>query len=136
MTEDFRVVARRRLDEAKVLQAAGQSSGAYYLARYAIERALKACVLKTMKRYHMPDKKVVVDSHTHDLSQLVTLAGLEGIRVRHARSNAKFALNWAVVKDWNEASRYETWSTQEAADLLQAIDQRGSGVFSWTKKHW
>jgi hypothetical protein len=136
MTEDFRVIAKRRLQEAKILQQAKEYSGAYYLAGYSIECALKACVLRSMKRYHMPDKKVVVDSHTHNLEQLVGLAGLEQARKQQALANPTFGRNWAVVKDWNEASRYETWSAQDAADLLQAIEQRGSGVFAWTKKHW
>lgn len=136
MTEDFRVVAKRRLQEATILQRAGEFSGAYYLAGYSIECALKACILKAIKKYHMPDKKIVIDSHTHNLEQLVKLAGLEHSRAQHALANTTFGSNWAVVKDWNEASRYETWSQQEAADLLLAIGQRGSGVFVWTKKHW
>lgn len=136
MTEDFRVVANRRLREAKALLRAREYSGAYYLAGYSVECALKACILKTVKKYHMPDKKIVVDSHTHSLDQLVKLAGLEQHRAQHASADLTFGSNWAVVKDWNESSRYETWSQQDAADLILAIGQRGSGVLAWTKRHW
>lgn len=136
VTEDFRVVANRRLREARILQRAGEYSGSYYLAGYSVECALKACILKTMKKYHMPDKKIVADSHTHNLEQLVKLAGLEQVRAQYASVDLTFGSNWAVVKDWNESSRYETWSQQDAADLILAIGQRGSGVLAWTKKHW
>ncbi len=136
MTEDFRVIARRRIKEALVLQKAAEYSGAYYLAGYAVECALKACILGSMKRYHMPDKKTVVDSHTHDLTQLLVLAGLKSDRDQAAAGDPAFSLNWAVVKDWNESSRYETWSAQDAKDMIRAVNQRVSGVLPWTKKHW
>lgn len=125
-----------RIHEARILHAASQHSGAYYLAGYAIECALKACILNTMRKYHMPDKKTVVESHTHDLTQLLTLAGLKAERDQAAAADAAFGRNWAVVKDWNEGSRYESWTQQDAEDMIRAVNQRASGVLSWTKKHW
>lgn len=136
MTEDFRKIAARRIKEARILYGASEYSGAYYLAGYAIECALKACILNDMKKYHMPDKKVVAESHTHNLTQLVILAGLQTDRDQAAAADPAFGRNWAVVKDWNEGSRYESWSKQDAEDLIRAINQRKSGVFAWTKKHW
>ena len=41
---DFQRLADVRIDEAGVLLAAGRWSGAYYLAGYAVECALKACI--------------------------------------------------------------------------------------------
>jgi hypothetical protein len=136
LTEDFRTIANRRIKEARILQSSAEYSGAYYLAGYAIECALKACILSKMRKYHMPDKKIVVDSHTHDLAQLVNLAGLSADRSQHAASDPVFGRNWAVVKDWNESSRYESWSRQDADDMIRAVNQRTSGVLTWTKKHW
>jgi len=136
LTEDFRTLANRRINEARILHAASQHSGAYYLAGYAVECALKACILRSMKRYHMPDKKTVIDSHTHDLTQLLTLAGLQVDKNATASSDPVFGRNWAVVKDWNESSRYETWAAQDAQDMIRAVSQRTSGVLAWTKKHW
>jgi HEPN domain-containing protein len=136
VSENFRVLARRRIGEARALQRAGEWSGAYYLAGYSVECALKACALKGMRRYHMPDKTMVADLHTHDLQKLVNKAELERSRVILAGADPTFAANWALVKDWNESSRYETWSEQDAGDLIQAITQRGSGVLGWIKKHW
>ena len=136
MTEDFRVLARRRIEEAQSLYDVGEWSGSYYLAGYSVECALKACVLKSIRRYHMPDKALVNDIHTHDLQKLVKNAGLEPARSAFSASRPAFATNWATVKDWNESSRYETWTEQDANDLLGAIKQRGSGVLGWIKKHW
>ncbi|WP_181778879.1 HEPN domain-containing protein [Pseudonocardia pini] len=136
MTEDFRALARRRLDEAQALYDVGMWSGSYYLAGYSVECALKACVLKSIKRYHMPDKALVNEMYTHDLQKLVKIAGLESARGSFAASRPAFAANWATVKDWNESSRYETWTAQDAEDLLAAIKERGSGVLGWIKRHW
>ncbi|QKV74239.1 HEPN domain-containing protein [Amycolatopsis sp. Hca4] len=136
MTEDFRMLARRRIEEAQALYDVDMWSGAYYLAGYSVECALKACVLKSIKRYHMPDKTLINDIHVHDLQKLVKSAGLESARSRLSSSQPAFAANWATVKDWNESSRYKTWTKQDAEDLLGAIKQRGSGVLGWIKKHW
>jgi hypothetical protein len=68
VTEDFRVLAVRRIEEAGVLHQAGMWSGAYYLSGYSIECALKACVLRSIRRFHMPDKAMVNDIHTHTTS--------------------------------------------------------------------
>jgi HEPN domain-containing protein len=136
VTEDFRVLADRRLDEARLLHQAGMWSGAYYLSGYSIECALKACVLKSIRPFHMPDKAMVNNIHTHDLQQLMNSAKLEDKRKSFAARKPEFAVNWAIVKDWNETSRYESWSQQEADDLLQAITQCGSGVLEWIKRHW
>jgi hypothetical protein len=111
-------------------------SGAYYLAGYAIECALKACIGKNFKKYYMPDLKVIKDSHTHDLTELVRVAEIKPSLDALIGTDAKFQLNWTIVKDWNEASRYSIWSENEARDLYEAITQRGHGVFRWAKLHW
>jgi len=118
------------------LLAAGQLSRAYYLAGYAIECSLKACILKQIARWRMPDKKLVLDSHTHDLVDLVKIAGLEADRAARAHKHPSFGANWNVVRDWNETSRYETRSTGDAQDLIAAISQPRMGVMAWTKTHW
>ena len=41
---EFQELAEVRIGEAGVLLAGGKSDGAYYLAGYAVECALKACV--------------------------------------------------------------------------------------------
>jgi HEPN domain-containing protein len=65
-----------RLDEAKVLLDAGKWAGAYYLAGYAVECALKACVARLMQAEVFPDKDFAVKCYTHNLEALLALAGL------------------------------------------------------------
>jgi len=73
---DFQQLSELRLKEAKALLAAGFSEGAYYLAGYAVECALKACIARKTQEFDFPEKKRVNDSHTHDLGKLLVLAGL------------------------------------------------------------
>lgn len=65
--KDLQSLARTRLAEAKILLDAGRSDGAYYLAGYAVECALKACIARGTQRHEFPDKKTVDASHTHNL---------------------------------------------------------------------
>jgi HEPN domain-containing protein len=73
---DFQQLSELRLKEAKALLAAGFPEGAYYLAGYAVECALKACIARKTQEFDFPEKKRVNDSHTHDLGKLLVLAGL------------------------------------------------------------
>jgi hypothetical protein len=43
---DFRTLAELRAEEARVLLRSRRQLGAYYLAGYAVECALKACIAK------------------------------------------------------------------------------------------
>jgi hypothetical protein len=42
-----------------------------------VECALKACIAKRTKRHDFPEKKTVMDSHTHDPIELLGPAGLK-----------------------------------------------------------
>src|SRR5450755_5096604 len=75
--KDLRALSRVRLSEARALLKAGLPDGAYYLAGYAAECALKACIAKETRRYEFPEKKRVSASHTHDLADLVKVAELQ-----------------------------------------------------------
>jgi len=52
-------LSRVRLKEARALAAVGLFDGSYYLAGYAVECALKACIAKGTRRFEFPDKKKV-----------------------------------------------------------------------------
>ena len=57
---DLRELALLRLKEAQVLLANGCWSGAYYLAGYAVECALKACIAKgTEPRVSRPQESQI-----------------------------------------------------------------------------
>jgi len=133
---DFQTLARKRLRESRVLLRDGCYDGAYYLAGYVVECALKACIARKTKRYDFPDKKTVTDSHTHNLSDLVKLASLSFDLSTRSSADPAFAVNWTVVKDWTEQSRYESHSRPEAADLIAAVTSRKHGVLQWVKQYW
>ena len=110
--------------------------GAYYLAGYAAECGLKACIAKQTKKHDFPDKDTVNKSYTHDLTQLLKIAGLETRFDKDARGNPHLEVNWSIVKDWSENSRYQRISEREARDLLSAISDTKAGILVWLKQHW
>jgi len=76
--KDFKALANLRVEEAGVLLANGKFHGAYYLAGYAVECALKACIAKRTKRFEFPAKPEHVHRlYTHKLMELMKLADLE-----------------------------------------------------------
>jgi HEPN domain-containing protein len=106
---ELQQLAEDRAEDAQILLAAGRWSGAYYLAGYAVECGLKACVLVHIERTGVifEDKKYAERCWTHDLEDLVTLAGLQQSMAVDGTTNANLADNWQVAKDWNELSRYQ-----------------------------
>ena len=52
------------------------------------------------------------------------------------RRDANFEVNWAIVKDWNEESRYERHDAAAAKGLYLAITDTKHGVLKWLKRHW
>lgn len=129
-------LSRIRLREAKILLDERLYDGSYYLAGYSVECALKACIARRTKQFDFPDKKVVVSSHTHDLASLVKTAELGPELDKQIESSPSFGRNWAVVKDWNEQSRYRTTSARKAHDFYSAITGRRNGVMRWISLHW
>jgi hypothetical protein len=125
-----------RLKEANALFRSGLSDGAYYLAGYAIECALKACIAKGTLRYEFPDKKRVDSSYSHNFRDLIRVAGLDKARGEQATRDPEFERNWGVVEDWSEHSRYRRSDPESARALLAAIGDRRHGVISWIRLHW
>jgi len=133
----FQRISELRRREAATLLAAGHYSGAYYLIGYAVECAFKACVAKQVRRYDFPDRKLANEVFTHDLEKLMKLAGLAPELENEMRTNKPLELNWAVVKDWSESSRYEIGiSEAQARDLYSACTARGSGMLNWIRRRW
>jgi len=133
---EFENLASIRIKEAEILLTADCYQGAYYLAGYALECILKACIAKQVKEFDFPDKKLANDSYTHKLANLVITAGLKEKLVEQENQNEGFKLNWAVVNKWSEESRYEcVIKKQDAYDLFIAITDNESGVLPWLKKY-
>ncbi len=133
--KDFQELTRIRIREARHLLQGGQFDGAYYLAGYAVECALKACIAKKTRRHEWPEKAFVDKIHTHKLGELVKAVGLENDLDQEMR-NANFAANWATVKEWSEQSRYRRWTEVQAQDLYNAVTNRYHGVLRWIKQYW
>jgi HEPN domain-containing protein len=134
--KDLKTISEVRLLEARSLLKGRHFDGAYYLAGYVVECALKACIAKQTKRYDFPNKRIAIDSYTHDLNQLIRVAGLQPHLETEMRRDADFAVNWAIVKDWSEESRYARHDAAAAKGLCSAIAEPRHGVLRWLKRHW
>ena len=110
--------------------------GAYYLAGYAVECSLKACIAKGTLRHEFPDKRKVDASYSHSLRDLVKVAGLEDARVEQMGKDPDFRENWDIVQSWSEQSRYQRHLPESVQRLLEAIGDRRHGVISWITLHW
>jgi HEPN domain-containing protein len=73
---DLRAMAQAKLDDAVLLLQNGRFSNAYYLAGYAVELALKACIAAQFVADVIPDKSLVNAIYRHTLKDLVGTAGL------------------------------------------------------------
>ena len=116
-------IARARLEDAKVLLAAGRFDGATYLCGYAVEVALKARICRTLNWSEFPSTGVEFQAYrsfqTHELDVLLRLSGQEA-RVKQNH----FAL-WNTVAIWKAESRYNVIGTAQQGDaavMIQAAE--------------
>jgi HEPN domain-containing protein len=134
---DLQQLARERLREAKVLLAARCWSGAYYLSGYVVECGLKSCVIKYLMMTDLfPGRKFSEQCWTHNLDQLLGLAGLEDVLEAAFPADPELSDNWDTVKDWSEVSRYARTPRFMAENLYNAIADKKHGVLAWIKRHW
>jgi len=127
-----------RLREAKLLLDGGEYSGAYYIAGYSVELALKACIAKNFRADALPDKTFVKDIYDkgHDLEKLIGLAGLKIELDKEVKINSLFKGNWGFVNNWKAEARYEFWDKINAITLYNAIADPIHGVLQWVKKYY
>lgn len=133
---ELQVIARERLEDAQALLRESRWSAAYYLAGYAIELALKACIANQFLAGQIPDKRFVADIYTHNPNELLKLSGLKSAFEEECDANAIFAAFWVPTSQWRETSRYESHSEKKARSLVDAIGDPTHGVFAWLTKHW
>ncbi len=126
---DLQQLADIRIAEAASLLGltTPMPDGAYYLAGYAVECALKARIAGMYGQHDWPEKKFVSECHTHNILTLVRLAGLEVDLAADSKSNIDLALNWSIVKDWNERDRYERHSGAKTQKLITSITDDPNG---------
>lgn len=122
--------------ETKALLDLELWDGAYYLAGYSVELALKACIIKmTLETDAFPDKKFSENCYTHDLEKLIGVAKLEK-DLAVAIADPNFTRNWRLAKDWSEQKRYHRIEKIEAETIYTAITDTDQGPFTWIKARW
>jgi hypothetical protein len=135
---ELQQLADVRLAEANALLAAGMWDGAYYLAGYAVECGLKACIMAYVERSGVifEDKKFSEKCWTHDLNALVDLAKLKPARDAEAAADVQFKLNWETAETWKETSRYTRNGEADARALVAAVGDATHGVLLWIKRRY
>lgn len=134
---DLEKLVEIRLLESETLLKSGSFQGAYYLVGYSLECALKACIAKQVNQYDFPNKQLANQSHTHNLTELLGVAGLKQKLSEKEKADTEFSINWAVAKDWSESSRYEcNIEETRANDLFNAVTEINSGILAWLKTYW
>lgn len=124
-------LSRQRLREAKLLLRSRYWSGAYYVAGYAVECALKACIARQRGRHEFPPHpREATRLYSHDLAALFAAARLR------IEDDPALDDRWSVTKDWSPEARYVVDVSEAAArDYIAAIAGR-KGVLGWLKRHW
>jgi HEPN domain-containing protein len=133
---ELQEISEVRLRESRALLTAGFAEGAYYLAGYAVECALKACIAKRTQEHDFPEKKFVNGSHTHNLKTLLQLAELKTELDTIIETDPAMESVIDRVQEWSETSRYQRKTAQEAAALLKAIEEGKGGLLPWIPLHW
>jgi HEPN domain len=134
---EFQELADLRLAEARTLLVEGQWDGAYYLAGYAVELGLKACIIKTLLNTDaFPEQEFSKKCYTHAVETLVWLANLEDARRADMSVDSNLEANWALAATWSEQKRHHRIDRNEAEALFEAIADPLHGVLPWTKMHW
>jgi hypothetical protein len=135
---DFQELAEERLQDAEALLTGGRWSGAYYMAGYAVECALKAVIAKRTVADDFPARNAA-KLYTHNLKELLFYAGLGTARgaITVPGVTAGVASNWEDVRDWSEQNRYQVSRTErEAVTIVTAIRHPTEGVLQWLRTHW
>jgi HEPN domain-containing protein len=130
--KDFQRLAEIRAKEAHALMRSRNQQGAYYLAGFAVECAIKASIARKTKRYDFPvDPGASKDIYSHDLTKLLKIAELDSQLDKDIRTNPDLATSWGLIKTWRVECRYET-SGLNGKDMVNSLN----GVMEWIKHYW
>jgi hypothetical protein len=133
---DLQAVSQCKLEDAQLLLNNRRFSNAYYLAGYAIEIGLKACVAAQFGRDTIPDLAFVKSIYQHNLPSLIGLAGLSAVLREKQDADDDFGANWATVCEWKPEVRYQSIDALSSQQMIEAIIHDKSGVFPWIKQYW
>jgi HEPN domain-containing protein len=124
---DLTKMARSRVDDAKVLFAAGRYDGAAYIIGYAVEFKLKARIATgILAARSFPETPAEFDRlaklKNHRLEELLELSGRKG----KVTTSTMFKSKWSfLVSQWKPESRYNkvgTVTAQVASDMIGAVE--------------
>lgn len=126
---EWQNLAAERAADAQALLAAGRWAFAYYAAGYAVECALKSCLLVYLggaPEIVFREKRFREKCWTHNLEDLMGLAGLTAALAADIAANAQFENNWNAVTHWSEQSR----------EMVAAVFDQPDGVLTWLMARW
>jgi len=138
----LREMAIKRIRDANALLRGGRWEFSYYAAGYAVECALKSCLLARMvyTGWVFEEKWKADVCRSHDFGELIKLADLTNeLNARLAASAASggaFVAHWGTVIQWSVTSRYASKTETEARDLFAAITHKPDGVLRWLRNYW
>jgi hypothetical protein len=133
---DLQRLAENKLTDAGLLLAHGSASNAYYLAGYAIELGLKACIAKQISAETLPDRAFINKIYTHSLQDLVKQAGLLSELKTEQDQNPQFQAYWGLAGDWNPEVRYASTERLMAELMIQAVGDPKDGILRWIQTVW
>jgi hypothetical protein len=133
---DLQRLAQIKFDDSVLLLANQRYCNAYYLAGYAVEMALKACIARQIRQEEIPDKALIEKVFTHEYSKLVGLSGLSAELKNAQDSDHQFQAYWGITAEWKPNDRYAIIDPTSAELLLTAIGDPEHGVLRWIKMHW
>lgn len=146
---DFQDVAQLRITEAQTLLDHHLPDGAFYLAGYAVECALKAAICKTLgiddffepntAKTHSAKVQddVLQKFKTHDYGTLLALSGLYYTLEAATVADISLGDAWTVIRRLTrtEQYRYETVLRKEPGDVKSFVDS--IHIFlQWIKTYW
>ena len=128
--EDWLSICRQHEHAAKKLcddkRAASQG---YFHAGLAVECALKAYIMRVERLNSWPSRQHRPELYTHDLRQLLTIAG---IRVLHSDPQAPC---WHVVLQWDRSQNYSPRPMpRKVAKSLYEAAFSADGVVTWIRQ--
>lgn len=144
----FQELTDTRLNEAKALHDAGFHQGAYYLAGYAVEFALKAAVCARLEQDNVFESpaEVYKGFKTHRFDQLILIAGLSARLTQDGVTNTELQLAsnlFIVAPDKTAVNQWQMWSESQRYNAA-TCDGPTTAVFinhvdtfvTWLKTHW
>lgn len=117
---ELQLIARARLDDARVLFSAARLEGAAYLCGYGVELALKARICKTLGWPEFPSTRSEFQAYasfkTHNLEVLLHLSG------REHELKTQLLGEWSAVTKWDPESRYTPVGSADQAEIKLMLE--------------